>query len=153
MIPVTRDLRNSSIEEPYLKFKMKYIEQAIFVNRHFLVLTLVGFFSLVFAPLRTSSTAFNENVDFINSLMLGVGVSGIICWIFAFKIRGQISGVVWRACHVLLNVCHLLSVLFFLFFFVAVGVKSDGSISSLACGVFLTLIIGVMLSMRYVCKN
>lgn len=150
---MTKGLKNSSIEEPYLKFKLKYVEQAIFVNRHFLVLTLVGFFSLMFSPLRTSSAVFNENVEFINSLMLGVGVSGIVCWIFAFKIKGQISGVVWRACHVLLNICHVLSVVFFLFFFIAVGIKSDGSVSSLACGVFLSLILGVVLSMRYVCKN
>lgn len=137
-----------NFREPSVEFKLKYVEQAIFINRHFLVLILIGFFSLIFSPLTTASDIVNSNIEFINALMLGVGVSGVLCWIIAYKTKGKINMGVWRLCHVLLNLCHILSVLIFLFFFVTVGVKSDGSVSSLACGVFSSLIIGILLSMR-----
>lgn len=141
--------RGRAREEPFIKFKWKYLEQALFVNHHFLVLILVGLVSLIFPPLATSFAWVNQNIEFINSLMLGVGVSGVFCWCFAFKIRGDVSRIVWTVCHALLNICHILSVAFFLFFFCAVGIKSDGSVSSLACGVFSSSILGIMLSMKY----
>lgn len=135
-----------------LDFKFKYIEKALFVNHHFMMLTIMGGLGLIFSPIPTAITWLNSNIEFINSLMLGVGLSGIICWVFAFKIRGEINGITWRACHVLLNICHILSVALFLLFFILVGIKKDGSISSLACGVFSSSILGIMLSMRYGCK-
>ena len=135
--------------EPSLDLKFKYIEQALFVNNHFLLLIIAGVLGLIFSPVPTAIPWLNNNIEFINSLMLGIGVSGVICWIIAFKIRGEINGITWRACHVLLNICHILSVALFLLFFILVGIKKDGSISSLACGVFSSAILGIMLSMKY----
>lgn len=137
-----------NIRESSVEFKLKYIEQAIFINRHFLVLILIGFFSLIFSPSATASDIVNSNIEFINALMLGVGISGIVCWVIAYKTKGKINMGVWRLCHILLNFSHILSVLIFLFFFITVGARPDGRISSLACGVFSSIIIGILLSMR-----
>lgn len=139
--------------EVSLKFNIKHIEQAIYVNPHFLSIILVGFFALLFSPFITSFEWVNESMEFISSLMLGTGISGILCWIFAFKIRGEVSQTLWTLCHILLNICHILSVLFFLFFFIAVGIRENGTISALACGIFSSMIMNVMLSMKYGYRN
>lgn len=145
--------RPSPNESFSLVFKYKYLEQALFFNHHFLAIILVGFFGMFFTPIQTKVEWVNESIDFINALMLGIGVSGVICWCFAFKIKGEINQTVWTACHVLLNVCHILCVLFTLGFFFAVGIKPDGAVSALACGTFSALILGIMLSMKYAYKN
>lgn len=138
-------------------FKFKYLGQALFFNHHFLVMILVGFFGMIFTPLKTSIDWVNESVEFLNALTLGIGASGIICWIFAYKLKKDysrgISSLVWVACYLLLNVCHILSVLFILGFFASVGIKQNGNISALACGVFVSLITGIMLSIKYAYKS
>lgn len=140
--------RKEARETRITRFPFNYIVQAVFVSPHFLTLILTGLSSLIFNPFQTDSRIINQNIEFITSLTLGVGISGVICWIFAFRIR-EVGETVWKLCHVLLNICHLISVAIFLFFFVIVGVRSDGTISSLAFGVFSSLIVGIMLSMKY----
>lgn len=139
--------------KPSLEFRWKYIEQALFFNIHFLVCILVGIFGVLFAPTTTHYPWINQNTSFVNAFMLGIGLSGVICWCFTYKVKGEISSLTWFLCHILLNICHIFCVLVFLFFFVAVGVKVDGSISALAGGVFSALIAGIMLSMKYAYKN
>lgn len=134
-------------------FRLKYIGQALFFNLHFLTMILVGIFGMIFTPLKTSIEWINENINFLNAVILGVGVGGIICWCFVYKFKKEfskdISTSFWIACYVLLNICHIMAVLFFLGFFLSVGIKENGSISSLACGVFSSTIAGIMLSIKY----
>lgn len=138
-------------------FRIKYIVQALFFNHHFLVMILVGLFGMIFTPLETSIGWINESIDFLNAITLGVGIGGIICWCFVYKFKkefsSEISSSVWTACYILLNICHIISVLFIVVFFLSVGIKQNGSISSLACGVFSSMLAEIMLSIKYAYKS
>ena len=133
-------------------FKIKYLGQALFFNHHFLVMILLGFFGVIFTPPKTSIYFINESIDFLNALMLGVGISGVICWIFVYKLK-IISSPVWVACYLLLNIAHIFSVLFVLGFFGAIGIEQNGNISALICGNFFSTLVGIVLSIKYTYKS
>jgi magnesium-transporting ATPase (P-type) len=151
----TREGKSRNISRPV--FRLKYVEQALFFNRHFLMMIIVGVFGIIFTPLKTSINWINESIDFLNAVILGIGVGGVICWCFVYKFKkefaNEISHPVWMACYILLNICHILSVFFILGFFLSVGIKQNGGISSLACGVFFSMIYGIMLSIKYAYKS
>ena len=136
-------------------FKIKYIGQALFFNHHFLVMILLGFFGVIFTPPKTSIYFINESIDFLNALMLGVGISGVICWVFVYKLKKNhyVSSPVWVACYLLLNICHIFSVLFVLGFFGAIGIEQNGNISALICGNFFSTLVGIVLSIKYTYKS
>lgn len=138
-------------------FKLRYLEQALMFNHHFFVMILVGISSSVFGPLKTPIIWINANIDFFNAFFFGVGVSGVICWTFVYKLkkefRREVSDFAWTGCYILLNICHILSVVFVIGFFLSVGIKQSGQISSLACGIFSSMLIGIILSIKYAYKS
>ena len=138
-------------------FKLGYLEQALMFNHHFLTMILVGVCGEFFSPMKTPIIWINANIDFLNAFFFGVGVSGVICWVFVYKLKKEysreISNFVWTGCFILLNICHILSVVFVVEFFLGVGIKQNGQISSLACGVFSSVLIGIVLSIKYAYKS
>lgn len=138
-------------------FKLRYLEQALMFNHHFLMMILVGVFGEFFPPSKTPIIWVNANVDFLNAFFFGAGVSGVICWTFVYKLKKEfnreVGDFVWTGCYILLNVCHILSVVFVIGFFLSVGIKENGQISSLACGIFSSMLIGIILSIKYAYKS
>lgn len=150
------DLKNLPEGNKYSRplFKLGYLEQALFFNHHFLMMILVGICGEFFSPMKTPIIWINANIDFLNAFFFGVGVSGVICWVFVYKLYSrEISNFVWTGCFILLNICHILSVVFVVEFFLGVGIKQNGQISSLACGVFSSILIGIVLSIKYAYKS
>ena len=109
-------------------------------NINFVILFLLGICSLVFESSRTAAGWHEENKELIYSLITGVGISGIICWFFVFRItpRGKIQ---FNLPYFLWLTCHLIAVATFLYFLMILGVRQDGSVSGLALGVFFGLIL------------
>lgn len=109
-------------------------------NINFVILFLLGVCSLVFEPSRTAVGWHEENKELIYSLITGVGISGIICWFFVFRItpRGKIQ---FDLPYFLWLTCHLIAIITFLYFLMVLGVRQDGSVSGLALGVFFSLIL------------
>ena len=109
-------------------------------NINFVILFLLGICSLVFESSQTAVGWHEENKELIYSLITGVGISGIICWFFVFRItpRGKIR---FNLPYFLWLTCHLIAVATFLYFLMILGVRQDGSVSGLALGVFFGLIL------------
>lgn len=125
-----------------------YIVEAINANGNLVALALAGLFSLVFEPVRGAGEWHRNNAELIYSLMAGTGISGVICWLFSFRLKMgvEVTKLNFNLPCFLWLFCHFLSVCAFLYFLSVLGVRKDGSFSGLALGVFGWLILSTPFS-------
>lgn len=131
-----------------IKFRVEYLIESIFYNRGMIKLISIGFFSLLLSPGGTDETFYPEGYKVLYSLLIGVGLSGLFCWIFAFKIFNQR----FSTYYYMWLTCYSIEILFYLFMLtkVAGGDFSSVSILGLATGIIVPLVlIETLLNFRY----
>lgn len=134
--------------------KNKYIDNIIEkiisilnFNFNFVVLFFLGIFSLMFES-RSGIQWHEENKELIYSLISGIGISGIICWFFSFKIIYR-KNYNFNLPYFLWLTCHLFGIFTFLYFMFILGVRQNGTLSGFALGVFFSLILYSPFSILY----
>lgn len=127
---------------------LQYILSIISLNFNFVIMFFLGVFSLIFEPPRTILDWHKENQELNYSLVTDVSVSGIICWLFCFKLN-YVSRLNFNLLYFLWLLCHLIAIATFLYFLIILGIRSDGTFSGLALGVFFGLIIYSPFSILY----
>lgn len=127
---------------------LKTIVTVVNFNISFVVMTLLGFFSLIFEPSRINDLWYGENTEFIYSLITGIGISGVICWFFTFRTKVK-SRWHFDLPYFLWLTCHLFTIITFLIFSIKLGLRKDGTFSGLALGVFFSLVLHSPFSILY----
>lgn len=129
-------------------FKCKYLLESVFYNRGMINLITIGIFSLLFFPDKDYLEFYREFYKIFYALLIGVGCSGIFCWILAFKIFNQ----KFNLYYCLWLFCYLVEVLFYLFILIQIANSqfSINSILAMVMGLTLPLIIiESLLNFRY----
>lgn len=82
-------------------FKAEYLIEAIFYNRGMIKLITIGIFSILFAPPESKNDLMWEPYGMLYATLIGIGISGVFCWIFAFKLFNRKFGIyynMWLIC-------------------------------------------------------
>ena len=129
-------------------FKTQYLIESVFYNRGMIKLISIGIFGLIFFPNNYPENLSGELYKISYALLIGVGLSGIFCWIFAFKIFNQ----KFNFYYCLWLFCYSIEILVYLFILIQIASNhfSGESILAIITGMILPLVvIETLLNFRY----
>lgn len=136
-------------------FRLEYLIEGIFYNRGMIKLVGIGLFSLLFSPPGSNEEMLWEPYGILYSALIGVGLSGLFCWVFAFKLFSRKFSVYYY----LWLFCYSIGMVFYLFALtqIASGNLSMVSVPGFTTGIIVPLIsIETLLNFRYrtplICK-
>lgn len=137
-------------------FKIEYLLEGIFYNRAMIKLISISLFSLFLAPPSVENEILWESYGMLYSLLIGVGLSGLFCWVFAFKMFNKKFNIYYY----LWLFCYSIGMVFYLFALSQL-VSGDSeliSVQGFTTGIVVALVmIETLLNFRYktpiICKG
>ena len=134
-------------QEGRKELKLEFFFEAILYNRGFTNLITIGISSLFFSP----PVSGGDELDLyriIYTVLIGVGFSGLLCWVFAFKLFNKR----FKSYYYLWLFCYLIETSFYIFSLSQLINENLSlvSIPGMLIGIVVPLIITeALLSLRY----
>ncbi len=115
-----------------------YLLESATHNRGFVTLIFIGVFNLILPPTNLNIPDwYKELYEVVNAVLIGVGIGGLLCWVFAFRLfdtrKFTLYYALWLICH-FIEIFYFISIIFW-------SIKIIGSVSGFVMGVVTTLVL------------